>query len=263
MPDYPGAPGSAVLPRTRPSISLRLPLGTGAFMAGLAAAAFVIFAGAAGLVAFRLGAQFMAETDLSGPARWLYEAGGFVAAPFRASETAPNAGSGHVIEFSTLVALEAYLIAGSMLVVVIAAFSLLARGSRPRSLTLRLDLSGPAESWRALAPSLMAFSADVETRAERVTGDAARAARAAGETAVIARDWLRAATAVTARAIAGLPDAGRRRLDTLKARRRQINERLHAATEMLQPVAGWSRERASKALAGVRDRIVSPPGGRA
>jgi hypothetical protein len=77
-------------------------------LTALTLAALLVFTVIVALVGFRISAQFMAIADLPWPATWLYDAGGTTARPFRESETTPNSATG-IIEFSSLVALEAYL----------------------------------------------------------------------------------------------------------------------------------------------------------
>ncbi|HEY7269262.1 MAG TPA: hypothetical protein VH951_05510 [Dehalococcoidia bacterium] len=166
--------------RPADTLDLRFDL-PGVLLAGAVLTAGIVAIAALALV-FRMAAQFTAWSDIGWPWAWVYALGGVFEAPFRSFEGGTNAaGARSVFEISNLLALEAYLLCGLILVGSLVALSLLARRSEMPEWVISVDQA----KWRARYQR-----ADSAVGAMTRTG-AASAATAAQRFAAGARDFER------------------------------------------------------------------------
>jgi hypothetical protein len=141
----------------------------------LRAALFVGLATAfiAAALTFRLGAQFVAWTPLPAPASWLYDLGSAFASPFGRYETARPVDPGTGMEFAGLVALEAYLIAGLVLLLGLLGLRALARDRIAAGHTLHLGCGaalGTARGPATLAGEKLRYGLGVGARRRDAEG---------------------------------------------------------------------------------------------
>jgi hypothetical protein len=177
---------------------------------------------------YRIGAQLSASADSGGLPGVLYAASALPVAPFSRFETVTPVRDGSVFEFATLVAIEAYLLFGFLLIVTLAAAAVLAQRYAPRRWSRRVELQSVLDTWRSLEPSLAALSADAEAGGLRLLEASARMSRRARSStvwAVMEQDAAVLRRAATTRIAELSRGEGRTRMEREISRLRDVTSR--------------------------------------
>jgi hypothetical protein len=149
-----------------------------------------VFTFAAGAVAFRLGMQFSAS-ERSGLAGLLYSVGGVFTSPFAKFETVTPRDSAPIVEFSTLLALEVYLLAGLLVIALLIALAKAIGGRRLLAWRLNLDVTPVADAFRAADARLGEVAAAADRSAARAIRSRLAAANRRPEREYSLRERLR------------------------------------------------------------------------
>jgi hypothetical protein len=108
-----------------------------------------LFTFAAAAVAFRLGMQFSAA-ERGGLVGLMYDVSGVFTSPFDKFETVTPREGAPIVEFSTLLALEVYLVAGLLVIALLISLAKAIGGRRLLAWRLRLDVTPVADALRAM-----------------------------------------------------------------------------------------------------------------